>query len=644
MPLKSIENHTPYFKLFNELLDFSLLRTFGCICYYSTSKFSRTKFDSRANSGVFVGYPVHTKGYKVLDLDTRQIVISRDVVFHEHHFPFHLAVNTDSFHSFSSAIYLPTVTDISSPNTTVFDSTSYDDVSKNSEFSSSPSNPDHLSPSFSTYVSNLVDLSPPVIQQPTRKSNRISSKPTYLTDFICNTAPDSYATSQSHNHWCNLVRYDSLPYKSQSFIAKVCEIQEPANFTEASQYPLWLEAMAKEIDALNSNHTWDLTDLPPEKRAIGSKWVFKVKLKSDGSLERCKARLVAKDFNQRYGVDYEETFSPVVKMSKIRCLLSLAASRKWSLYQLDINNAFLHGDLFEEVYMKVPDGISYPFNKVCKLRKSIYGLKQASREWFAKLLVRLKNQDFIQSKNDYSLFIRKSERLICIAAVYVDDIILTVTHTKGILNLKAHLHHQFGIKDLSLLNYFLGIEVSYLTDGIFLSHKKFTNELLSECGQDLSHKAFTQLPLHVKLTASEGELISQPELYRSMVRKLNFLTNTRSDLAYAVQSLSQFMQKPRTSHFSALIHTLRYVNHTIGQGILLKADTNITLQVFSDSDWAACMDSRRSVTGYVLLLGSSTVTWKSKKQSIVSRSSSEAEYRALASTASEIMWLVHLLE
>jgi len=143
--------------------------------------------------------------------------------------------------------------------------------------------------------------------------------------------------------------------------------------------------MNKEIEALNNNNTWDLVDLPAGKKAISSKWVYKVKLKSDGTLERFKARLVIRGFTQHYGVDYQEVFSPMVKMTTIRSIIALAASKNWHLSQLDVNNAFLYGDLDEEVYMEVPKGIPNPSNKVCKLRKSLYGLKQANRQWFSKL-------------------------------------------------------------------------------------------------------------------------------------------------------------------------------------------------------------------------------------------------------------------
>ena len=353
--------------------------------------------------------------------------------------------------------------------------------------------------------------------------------------------------------------------------------------------------------------------------------------------------MVAKGFNQKYGVDFEETFSPVVKMSTVRCIIALAASKQWKLFQLDVNNAFLHGDLIEEVYMKVPEGYPNPLNKVCRLVKSIYGLRQSSRMWSDKLAISLISQGFVRSKNDYSLFIYKTDSHITILAVYVDDIMITGSDESHISAVKEFLDQAFSIKDLGLLHYFLGIEVTYMPDGIALSQKKFTKELLQGVDIDTSKKAVTPLPIHIKLHSDEGDLFPDPELYRSYVGKLNFLTHTRPDLSYTVQLLSQYMQHPRIPHFEALQHTLRYISQSAGQGILLKADDHLTLQAFSDSDWAACPDSRRSVTGYVLLLGNSPISWKSKKQPTVSKSSSEAEYRAMSSAAAEVTWMVRLL-
>lgn len=310
-------------------------------------------------------------------------------------------------------------------------------------------------------------------------------------------------------------------------------------------------------------------------------------MKADGSVERFKARLVTKGYNQKWGIDYQETFSPVIKMTNVRCLLALASHHHWILHQLDINNAFLHGDLDEEVYMLPPQGFDCPAGYVCQLIKSLYGLKQASRQWFAKLLGEFQLGDFTQSKNDYSLFIKRDSFYSTIAAVYVDDIILTGNNTTEIQDLKDHLHHTFSIKDLGQLSFFLEIEIAYMDHGITMSQGKFTREVLEDAG---------------------GGVYSDHVKYRCLVGKLNFLTHTRPDLSYTVQHLSQFLQCPRVPHFQALMHTLHYLASTAGQGILLQGSDQLTLQAFTDSDWGACKDTRRSISGYMMLLGNSPIS------------------------------------
>ena len=558
---------------------------------------------------MFLGYSVTQKGYKIFNLSTQQVMVFRDVVFHERHFPFHIQSQVTS--GIAEPIFVPAAT------CDIFDEgyTSY--ISAPIPASSSSTNTLHpdascslsdpLSPAITTTpiltppttplsstsppTTTLVDISNLLPSQPApplRISTRTHYPPSYLKDYHCHTATNTLTTPPTH--WCNLVAASSYPASHQAFLASPSlQVQEPLNYTEAASKPEWVLAMQKEIQALHDNETWELVDLPKGKKPIGNKWVYKVKLKSDGSLERCKARLVAKGYNQRFGIDYEETFSPVVKMPTIRCIIALAASKKWPIYQLDVNNAFLHGDLHEEVFMKVPSGVPNPHNEVCRLKKSLYGLKQASRQWFAKLVSALTSHGFTQSKNDYSMFIKKKDHHITIAAIYVDDILLTGTDSFTIDELKAFLHHSFSIKDLGLLHYFLGIEVGYLPEGILLTQHKFTREILSDYGFDISKPTTTPLPLNLKLQADSGTLLPDPEVYRSIVGKLNFLTNTRPDLAYTVQSLSQFMQKPRSSHLAALQHTLRFVQATAGQGILLQGNNHLHLQAFSDSDWAACL-------------------------------------------------------
>ncbi|XP_059315764.1 uncharacterized protein LOC132066475 [Lycium ferocissimum] len=355
--------------------------------------------------------------------------------------------------------------------------------------------------------------------------------------------------------------------------------------------------------------TWTLVPLPKGKKAIGCKWVFKIKHKADGSIERYKARLVLKGYTQQVGIDYNETFSPVVKMTTVTSLLAIAVKKRWGIFQLDVNNAFLDGELHKEVYMDAPPGLVSSPGMVCRLNKSLYGLKQASRQWYARLTKALCSKGYTHSLHDYSLFHKKDPSSAIYVAVYVDDIIHTGTYMYEIAELKQFLHHTFKIKDLGTLHYFLGLEVLYKADGIIISQRKFLLDLLKE--YDMLEQICLSSPLDPtqKLKAKEGLPLQDPTFYRKLVGKLNFLTNTRFDISYSVQHLSQFMQDPREPHLKDAFHLLR-----------------------------------KSVSGYIVLLGNIPISWTSKKHETISLSSAEAEYRALRKVVGEPVWLQRLLD
>jgi len=248
-------------------------------------------------------------------------------------------------------------------------------------------------------------------------------------------------------------------------------IYELSSYREACSNPDWQQAMTDELQALAKTHTWDVVDLPSGKTPISCKWVYKIKTKSDGSIERYKARLVARGFTQEYGIDYEETFAPVARLTSVRSLIAVAAARSWPLNQMDVKNAFLNGDLTEEVYMHPPLGSSIQSPKVCRLRRALYGLKQAPRAWFAKFSTTVCEFGFTPSSYDSALFLRKIAGGTILLLLYVDDMIITGDDLPGISHLKQFLSRQFEMKDLGALNYFLGWKSLRILQAIF-SHRQ----------------------------------------------------------------------------------------------------------------------------------------------------------------------------
>ena len=306
------------------------------------------------------------------------------------------------------------------------------------------------------------------------------------------------------------------------------------------------------------NGTWHL--VPPQKgrNVIGCKWVYKIKRKQDGSLDRYKARLVAKGFKQRYGIDYEDTFSPVVKAATIRTVLSIAVSKGWSLRQLDVQNAFLHGYLEEEVNMQQPPGFEVKSKQdyVCKLDKALYGLKQAPRAWYSRLSTKLVSLGFQPSKADTSLFFYNKGGISIFILVYVDDIIVASSTEKATVALLQDLKQEFALKDLGDLHYFLGIEVSKVKDGIVLSQGKYASELLQRVGMTQCKPVSTPLPTSEKLSLYDGEVLGPEDAtrYRSIVGALQYLTLTRPDIAFSVNKVCQFLHK-KNSQVCKIVYT-----------------------------------------------------------------------------------------
>ena len=428
----------------------------------------------------------------------------------------------------------------------------------------------------------------------------------------------------------------------------LCISGEPTTVSSALDDPKWKKAMDEEYSALMRNKTWHLVPNQKGKNIIDCKWVYRIKKKADGSIDRYKARLVAKGFKQRYGIDYEDTFSHVVKAATIRLVLAIAVSKGWSLRQLDVQNAFLHGILEEEVFMRQPPG--YEDKKsphyVCKLDKALYGLKQAPRAWYSRLSLQLKYLGFIASKADTSLFIYNKAGVVIFVLIYVDDIIVASSSQNATNALLHDLSSEFALKDLGDLHFFLGIEVKKTQDGIVLNQEKYITELLSRMGMKNCKPVPTPLSSSEKLSAYEGVPLQEEEStrYRSTVGALQYLTLTRPDISFAVNKVCQYLHAPTSAHWSAVKRIVRYVKHTMGIGLHFKRSNSTLVSAFSDADWAGCSDDRRSTGGFAIFFGSNLISWSARKQATVSRSSTEAEYKSLANATAEVIWVESLLE
>jgi histone deacetylase 1/2 len=335
-------------------------------------------------------------------------------------------------------------------------------------------------------------------------------------------------------------------------------------------------------------------------------------------------------------------------MTTIRIILSVAVSRGWSLRQLDIQNAFLHGILEEEVYMKQPPGYEDK-NKpgfVCKLDKALYGLKQAPRAWYARLSTKLLSLGFKASKADTSLFYFNKGNVCVYILIYVDDIIVASSTKEATEGLLRNLGQEFALKDLGELHYFLGIEVSKVSNGIILSQDKYASDLLRKVNMSDCKPVSSPLSTSEKLSAFEGTPLGPNDAtrYRSIVGALQYLTLTRPDISFPVNKVCQYLHAPTTAHWTAVKRILRYLKSDTGIGLKIRKSRSMLISAFSDSDWAGSIDDRRSTGGFAVYLGPNLISWNARKHATVSRSSTEAEYKAIANATAEVMWIQTLMK
>jgi hypothetical protein len=379
--------------------------------------------------------------------------------------------------------------------------------------------------------------------------------------------------------------------------------EEPPTFAEAEKEANWRKAMLEEMKSIEENSTWELVDPPRGCRPIGLKWVFKVKRDEHGAIVKYKARLVARRFVQREGIDFEEVFAPVARMESVRLLLALAASNGWEVHHLDVKSAFLNGDLAEEVFVKQAPGFVVPGaeHKVLRLRKALYGLRQAPRAWNAKLDATLRALGFERCETEHAIYVRRRGKFALIIGVYVDDLIVTGMRAADIAGFKQEMADRFRMSDLGALSYYLGIEVKQGGGEMRLGQRAYAEKLIERAGMAVCKPCATPMEERLKLSRNSTAAKVNTTMYRSIVGGLRYLTHTRPDIAYAVGYVSRFMEDPREDHWTAVKRLLRYVKGTVDQGIVFPRSGDKEaprLVIYSDADMAGDIDGRRSTRGF----------------------------------------------
>jgi hypothetical protein len=422
-----------------------------------------------------------------------------------------------------------------------------------------------------------------------------------------------------------------LQYQEAGYHSYAQEDIEPETFEEASESPIWWTSMTEEMNSHGENGTWELVSLPLGALLVLCKWVYKLKRNEKGEIVRFKSRLVARGFSQQYGVDFFETFAPVGSKCVLRLLLWFAAFFGLVSGQCDVDTAFLYGELEEEIYMMQPPGFDDGSGKVCKLKKGLYGLKQSPRMWYKRLKTYLESLGFKECIKASCLFFKADIAIY----VYVDDLVIIAKSRDILEEFKRNLRKEFKIKDLGRPKFILGVHIMYEDQDILLSQSHYIDVLIDRFGLKDSFPVHTPLDSSVALSNFDPSCDKpyDSKRYHQLIGSLLHLSNwTRPDIAYAVSMLSQYLKEPGIRHWEQAKRVLKYLKNTkdlvlslngpqqgwckdmLGCQSNMKGFVGADVRAFSDSDWAGCLNGRKSRSGICAFLGNGLISWMSKKQ------------------------------
>lgn len=620
-PTLAVKNVTPEEAWTKRKCDLSVVKVFGCKAFMHIPDQKRTKWSPKSKELLYMGYCDNSKAYRLIDPSTKKIFKAKDVVF------FEKQKHKDSQIGSQDTIEIPFL-------------------------EKSPANREPAATNMQHDEADRVPVetnNQDALQEIQLISTQEETEPSYED---CNETSsiqdnDNFMSAEEDNAE-NIRRYPLRVRTRKEFpdyyLYQVIESEDPTTVKEALSRKdslKWKDAIQEELNALKKNNTWTLVKPPKKCNIVDSKWIFRIK-DEGGNRSRYKARLVVRGFSQRYGIDYDETFSPVVRHSSLRVLLALATKSRLNVDQMDVKTAFLNGDLHETVFMKQPVGFEEKGKDyVCLLKKSIYGLKQAPRAWNHKLNTELIQLGFRRSINEPCVYTRSKGKKVIILAVYVDDMLIFWNNAEELQSVKRDLMSKFEMKDLGKAHLILGMNISQDDTGIKINQEKYVDKILKVFGMADCKVASTPLVFGEMLHNPGPEHKPDPRIpYQNLIGSLMYLSVcTRPDIAHSVNILSQFNSCYTEQHWTAAKRVLRYLKGTKSLGLKYSREEGMDkIQGFADASYASTFD-RKSYTGVVFLWKGGAVSWECRKQRTVALSTAEAEYVAMSEAAREAIFL-----
>jgi len=715
LPTVALDDHkTPFEAFYGHKPSLSHLRVFGCRAYALVHKSQRGKMDAKARVCINLGYIQGYKAYRLLDTKTNRTIVSRNVRFVENRFwndndgqvgesnrqanvsndfDFDMPSRSVTNRSFNESDAESEVAKLNEQPIVNNDnghktSGSNKDTSRTIETSSSNTEENHDKQTLPTiptstgsgmwrapYVTDtnagarLDELVTDILNHhPNLAQKRLNEADQLQLQHIADT--HKYSIKQLTERMKALrqeraqqqANVSTVPIH-EAYAAEIAETltSDPKSHQEAMNRPdadKWKKAEQEEMDSIVRANTWTLMELPVGRQAIGCKWVYKTKYDKDGNVEREKARLVAKGYTQQHGIDYDETFSPVLRYASLRALLAITAHYDLELHQMDVKTAFLNGDIDHEIYMRQPEGheVKGKEHLVCKLNKSLYGLKQAGRAWYERIHTEFQRMALIRLESEHCMYVKRTTNCIIIIGLYVDDLILISNSLKELNAIKCQLAELFEMKDLGEARFILGIKIDRdrANRRLTIAQTEYVKNIVAKYGMEESRMTtYTPLNTGVKLVKSglanepESETVNIKEYQAAVGSIMYAMLGTRPDIAHAISKLAQYSSDPRKQHWNAVKQLVRYLATTADYGLTYngehEGDMEPHLVGFTDSDWGNDQDTRRSTTGYVFRMAGGVISWKSKRQPTVALSTTEAEYMAACDATREaISWRTFL--